>query len=394
MIDEKLCRFYSPDWMARLLIESLPIDIPANVVDLGSGPGSLARAAASQWPTSSFVTVDIDPAQRLDLKGTFASPIRHQHVCADVASAELIESTLLRRNSFDLAISNPPYAVLDCADEVDGMWHRAGLNSETPAWREFPLDTLFLLQALALLRDGGTAGFIVPDSMISGRPHEKFRKSLLDNHNVFRVIQLPRRAFAGTDTQAFILILSKGGSSDIIRLNRVDANGSASEDIHILSHAGAKRLDFDFHRSAARPNDRISLRQLGVEITRGRASSVEVAQSTGTIFHTSDFPAATGGQVSLSMGTEVRERSKPVEAFPGDILVARVDRRLEDKIAVVAEGRSEISDCVLRLRCPPEFRARVLSGLASDHGREQLQALSRGTGAKHIAAAELLNLMV
>jgi type I restriction enzyme M protein len=394
MIDDKLCRFYSPDWMARLLIESLPIEIPATVVDLGSGPGSLARAAAFQWPTSSFVTVDIDPGQRVDLEPILASPTHHRHVCADVADAELIEPSLLRPNSFDLAISNPPYAVVDCASEVDGLWRRAGLDAKAPAWSEFPLDTIFLLQALALLRDGGIAGFIVPDSMISGRPNERFRKALLDNHNVRRVIQLPRRAFVGTDAQAFILILSKGGSSDIIGLSRVDATGTVSEDIHISRLAGARRLDFDFHKTATKSKDRISLRELGVEVRRGRASSVEVAQSIGAIFHTSDFPAKRGSQVSLSKGTEAREGTRSVHAFPGDILVARVDRRLEDKIALVADGRSEISDCVLRLRCPPEYRTRILNGLASDHGREQLQALSRGTGARHIAAAELLNLMV
>lgn len=79
-------------------------------------------------------------------------------------------------------------------------------------------------------------------------------------------------------------------------------------------------------------------------------------------------------------------------AEPGDILVARVDRALHEKVCFVASGRAAITDCVYRVRVLPEWRPRVLAALTSPAGRQALSALARGVGPRMLNREDLLDL--
>jgi type I restriction enzyme M protein len=172
------------------------------------------------------------------------------------------------------------------------------------------------------------------------------------------------------------------------------SDGSWANPIRIPVARAAERLDHAFH-DACRAGVGVgasTLRDLGVAIVRGRASSTKVRAGGGAYFHTDRFPTQVGGAVALLEGGVGHENE--ILATVGDILLARVDRRLEEKVAFVVRGSAPISDCVFRLRCDRSVAERVLRGLTGPAGRAQLQARARGVGARSLTMDSVLDIIV
>lgn len=340
----KLCRFYSPDWLSSLLVEVLPDLAPNTIVDLGSGPGSLTAAVAARWPASRITTVD------LDADVSAAQPeeeLCRYHLRRNVLADGLARAIGVDAGTIDLVISNPPYTRVPRNRSVSRVLNRAGLGDAVAAWSSIPVDLAFLAQALLLTRPGGTVAFVVPDTFISSEVMKAARRLVLTQHHVETVIQLPRGTFGGTDAQAFIMVIQKGRPCGTINLRTVDNSGRPQFAVEIDATDGILRLDCRFHVTSVATSDRARLADLGVVVARGRSSSRDVAAAPDTIFHTSNFPKEAGESISLKTGGAQSVSLSGVIAEAGDILLARVDRRLESKVAIVRDGTAAISDCVL-----------------------------------------------
>lgn len=370
----------------------LPSCNPRTIVDLGSGPGSLSLAASARWPCAKITTVDIDPS--LSVVSPWGDQVR-THKRLDILVSRVSETLDISPDSAHLVISNPPYTRIAASDAVRKILQLGQLNEAVPRWTMLPADLVFLAQAIDLACPGGLIAFVVPDTLVSSDVMRNARRILMSNHRIVKVIQLPRRTFQRTDAQAFIIILEKGGTQEALRLCAVDASGREVGSMMISAASGVERLDWFYHCAADKTDLRPSLAELGVTVTRGRSNSRKVASSKVPIFHTCDFPSSPGEAVSFgSLARKVSAKPSGIVAEKGDILVARVDRRLERKVALVAAGVGEISDCVLRLRAPEETRERVLAGLVSEDGARQIVAVSRGTGARHISHKSILGIRV
>jgi type I restriction enzyme M protein len=391
VIDNDLCRFYSPNWLSTLLATALPECSPTKLIDLGCGPGALSSAVATRWPNVLITTVDLDPGliPAEDLLGE-----TRVHKCIDILAARVSNDLDVGQNEGDLVISNPPYTRIATSASVVSLLQHGGLDAAIKGWTMVPADLVFLAQAIDLSRDGGVIAFIVPDTMISSDIMKEARRILLANHSLEKVIQLPRRTFLRTDAQAFILVLRKGGITRSVELCAVDAMGTEQASVHIDAAMGVERLDCVFHLASSGTDDRPSLAELGVTVARGKSNSRRVASSAVPIFHTCDFPISPGKSISIGGLDGGDVQCEGVVAEKGDILLARVDRRLERKVALVGDGKCEISDCVLRLRAPSDVRDRVLAGLISNEGARQISAVSRGTGARHISHKSVLGIRV
>jgi type I restriction enzyme M protein len=151
---------------------------------------------------------------------------------------------------------------------------RAGLADALGTGQGIPLDVIFLAQAIHMLRYGGKLAFVVPDSTISGARYTVLRRLLIESHGLDRVVQLPRRAFRGTDAQDFVMFLAKGNQSKNLRLDRLDANGKWSTPIFVSPERGTERLDYEYHTDLILPAQFKSLHELGVEVTRGNPRMV------------------------------------------------------------------------------------------------------------------------
>lgn len=395
MTDVRHCRFDSPAWLGEVLIDSLEDLSPASILDLGCGGGALSVAALRRWPGRELMTVDVDVAVEAEMN-RIISPhqgVVHRHVTADVLHHTFDSLATCGTKPIDLVISNPPYRAAEWSPAYEGILRAAGLPAPSAVIGDIAADLIFVARAMTLVRPGGCLGLILPDSLISAQKTQPFRECLLRSHRVSRVVQLPRRAFKNTDAQTFIVIVERGGTGSKVRLDRINSLGEWAEPVIIDPEIATVRLDYAYHDKDAQISwpGCTSLRELGVEIRRGNLSSLEASASAEPTFHSSDFSSTAGGKVRLPRAGKALAE---VSAVAGDILLARVDRNLERKIAIVASGSARLTDCVLRIRCKPELAGRIRKGLLSPEGQSQLTSKTRGTGARHISVASLMQVVV
>lgn len=255
-------------------------------------------------------------------------------------------------------------------------------------------DVLFMAQNLRLIEKGGEIGLIVPDGIITGRSSASLRAALINDHCIDRVVQLPRGCFRRTEAQTFILVFRKSQpQSEKIRLSSLGANGELSNQLFIDSQLAEERCDFAHY--AGRPTSGKSgftLRDAGAQIVRGSLHSGEAKRSGFAYFHTTHFPQH--GSKPLNFRTPVPKSKgrKLTIAEAGDILIARIDRRLHNKLCFVASGKVVLTDCVFRVRVPRVWRNRVFEALNSKRGVQALKATARGVGARMLSKEGLLQM--
>lgn len=389
-----LNKFYTRAEVGELLTREIGCIAPQSVLDLGSGEGSLASAVARRWPQAPIMTVDVDPACVDDLHAALLSAgcEHHEHRILDVLNSDLPNEFANRR--FDLAVCNPPFYRPDWKREFADILREAELASACPSKVDATAEILFLAQNLRLLNEGGTVALIVPDGLATGWRALAFRRAILSHHSLRTVVQLPPYSFLDTEAYCFILILDKGRAdpSDAVKLLRLDEHGDVSEPIFIEQQFAEVRFDYAYHHIAlSAPSGATSLRQLGAEVRRGSLSTVQRKASDAFVFHTGDFPSASSS-VCLDKGIPDISGKRLVVAEPGDILMARVDRELHEKVTFVAEGRAAITDCVYRIRLPEKHQKRAFDALTSAEGRKRIQAATKGVGARLIGKGELLDI--
>ena len=90
----------------------------------------------------------------------------------------------------------------------------------------------------------------------------------------------------------------------------------------------------------------MTLRELGADIKRGSMSTVEARDADFPIFHTSDYANLSGGEIRLELSMPSAAGKRLITVAPGDILMARVDRKLHEKVAIVVSGEAALTDCV------------------------------------------------
>jgi type I restriction enzyme M protein len=81
-------------------------------------------------------------------------------------------------------------------------------------------------------------------------------------------------------------------------------------------------------------------------------------------------------------------------AQAGDILFARVGKRVLGKVAFLKSGKIEISDCIYAIRAPEQYQTKLYQYLKSDIVQEYLKTISAGVCSRFIAKEELLKLPI
>ncbi len=388
--DSSLDQYFTLGSVSDHLVKMFDSPGASTILDLGAGGGALSAAAVRRWSGASITTVDIDRRVAGFLSETLQiSPnARHIHHVADALDHDL--PSVMNGEEFELAICNPPYSRIPWRDGFDHIISEAGLSELHAVSKEFlTSDVLFLAQILRLAKPGAEIGLIVPDGLISGLRMRPIREALMRRTDIRRVVELPRGSFKGTEAQAHVVVLRNappsGNSISIGRLDRTDTCSTLS----IEPSRAVERLDWAYY-SGEQSQGQTTLASLGAEIRRGNISSVEIKGVAGTVFHTTDF--LTKHQYALELPQQEEYPAGCVLAQAGDILLARVDRKLETKICLVASGTAALSDCILRIRLPESIRNRVFAFLVSPQGREALYRTSRGVGARMLSKAALLGM--
>lgn len=383
--------YYSRTATGLTLVRAMGKLPTSRIVDLGAGRGCLSLAAVQSWPISQLTTVDSDASVAKDLIRSIAAYPRtkHYHYAIDALDVDLPAIVARTRSAFSAAVCNPPYRLSEWKQAYEQILQAASFPSSIQP-RDLGASPIFLAQNLRLLQKGGCIGVIVPDWIVTGTAAAALRLWLTNFHGLSHVIQLPSGAFRGTETRAFVLVLRKhGGRLDHLVLQRADVNGEIKASL-VLAQPQDGRLDFEYHSSkAVSRSSTTSLVSLKADIRRGTLPG-KARKTFDRVFHTSDFPSHCDSVAFPSFGT--LPPGNHCIAEPGDILLARVDRKLEEKVVAVSAGWAVLTDCVFRIRVPTDKRKATLSYLRSERGTEVLRSTARGTGARMLSKTELLRM--
>ncbi|HEO8484710.1 TPA: N-6 DNA methylase [Stenotrophomonas maltophilia] len=401
-------RYYTSHEISRVLVNAMTCVRPKLVLELGAGECALASAAHQKWKKAAFVTVDMDLA--VTSSGwPRSTKTSHVHHALDALDDELADRIGVPLGSVDVGLCNPPYVRPRWRASFGKILEEAGLSGALRSVHDAGADLLFIAQNLRLLRDGGKLGLVIPDGLITGQKYRGVREVLLREHRVESVVQLPRSAFAKTEAQTYLLVLSKQeGETQSVLLSQMNDAKEVSSSISISADLAKSRLDYSFHASLARPHRGGASRKcrklgdLAQGLLRGATSSSQIKSCPFPVFHLRDFPAVElAGDVPMVPSKFIHSpnefdscRRKYRVAEAGDILIARIGRNLQKKVCLLGSGSCVISDCIFAIRVAPELREKLINYLLSDEGGVALGAASHGVGAKHLSRSDVLDLVL
>jgi len=378
---------------------------PKLILELGAGQGSLANEAHRKWKNASLVTVDTDLVAT-QILGPHVSGAFHTHHAQDALDDKLAERIGITLGSVDVGLCNPPYVRPRWQSSFGHILEDAGLSGALQSVHDAGADLLFIAQNLRLLRKRGKLGLILPDGLVTGQKYQGVREVLLREHSVELVVQLPRRVFARTEAQTYLLVLSKnGGQTQQIQLSQMREGGDISSAISIDADLAKLRLDYAFHAltstTVPRQMDK-TLRTYVQDLLRGRTSSSQIDSCPLPVFHLGDFPGRSATASTPVVPSKFIQATSKTAALPakykiakaGDILIARIGRNLHEKICFLPRGTCVISDCVFAVRAAPEHRKTLLAYFLSDNGKAALEAASHGVGAKYLTQSDVLSLVL
>lgn len=401
-------RYYTSPEVSRSLIERINVPKPKLVLELGSGSGALCTAAATRWQDARLITVDTDRRTSKQQNGQrLAKPGQHSHFVQDALDQDLSSKIGLRLGTVDVAVCNPPYIRPRWRSDFGRILEDAGLSGALASLHDAGADLLFLAQNLRLLRRNGKLGLILPDGLVTAERFSGVRRALLRQHMIEQVVQLPRGVFKGTEAQTYLAVLSKmAGETDQLTLRQMGPDGQLSTAIHVPQDLAAKRMDYTFHaQSSFAPDVQGSGKLMDVrlaltDVIRGSICSSAIEAFPTEVFHLGDFAEPTGEQAIRIVPRRfaLSERAARIAshtahlAWPGDILVARVGRKLENRLALVVHGPVVISDCIFALRATDEHRERLYRFFESDAGRLALATSAHGVAARFLSKQNLLEI--
>ena len=194
--------YYTPREIADQVVELAlrhgsvaPARIPL-VLDPCAGAGAFLVAAARAG-LRRFAAMDLD--------GDALRVARAALALEGVAGATFLRGDSLREAPplADLLVSNPPYGHLD--DPVE----RAALAALFPSLRGGEIDryTACVLRATALVRPGGTAALLIPDTWMGNARSSAIRAAVLEAAEVAAIVDLGKPFAAAKDTRVQALVL-------------------------------------------------------------------------------------------------------------------------------------------------------------------------------------------
>ena len=197
--------YYTPPEIAAEVVElALRHGGAGRVLDPCAGAGAFLVAAARSGLTrlSGF---DLDPEALRVAR-------RALRLCG--ARPALRQGDALRlqpRGTVDLLVSNPPYG------HVGALAEREALLALFPALRGGEIDryAAFLLRALQLVRPGGTAALLVPDTWMFLARAGALRTAVLEQAEIAALVDLGKPFAAAKDTRVQAVVLVRRAAAGL-----------------------------------------------------------------------------------------------------------------------------------------------------------------------------------
>lgn len=212
----KAGEYYTPRAVTQFAIEMVNPQLGEIVFDPACGTGGFLTGAFEHMRRQVKKPEELK-ALKNSIRGVEKKPLPHV-LCAtnmmvhgiEVPSNIINDNTLSRplrdyeeKDQVDVIVMNPPFGGI----EEDGVENNFPADFRTKETAD-----LFLLLVMELLKDGGRAAIILPDSTLFGEGVKtKIKKKMIEEFDLHTIVRLPKSVFAPyTNIATNILFLTKG----------------------------------------------------------------------------------------------------------------------------------------------------------------------------------------
>lgn len=391
-------RHETPAEVASVLARHAPRRLQ-RVLDPAVGNGALLEPFFRRAKNSGFEIYAIDTDSR-PLRRVFQKVSGELKSASKVVQADFLDwcSEYCKQRQprlFDCIVMNPPFAARRQKWKPLSNLKQLDQFPDLPA--AGPIEAAFLLSSVALLRPGGRLLAVLPASVVAAPNLAWLRQTVLATGSIHHVHELPRFTFSDIESRIYLLVFEKGSHQSKISLLNHDLLKPERMVIERSKLAPTQRLDFGYHKSAAK------IRALKPNQTLGWLPLKELAKIIRGSEQTPNIPKHIIHTGHCRDGFWQREQPRPKnitgekQIKPHDILVKRVSRNCARSFGLGhgIEG-ALASDCTMIIR--PKHRIshiRLLFAIRSMMNLEFGPAfLERGTGAQYLSQSELLDFEV
>lgn len=378
----KHSQYFTKEQFATSMISIIEIPKVHRILDLGIGDAALSLSALKKWSDAYVDSVDIDE----EICKKVATLHKHiQVVHGDVLTKE--GTARLKPMSYDLALCNPPYGVINHDDNYEELFRRANLK-ECLQIKRLSADIIFTAKNLLHLKNNGVLAIILPDGLLTRKDLRPFRIALLEHHKVCKVFQLPEKSFFQTEARTHILIMKKNGVTDkVVSIGMLDNDGNVKEKIMVDKQYLYERMDFSYLKWKLKNHRDDNLPSINVTIKRGSCTYKALRCQEYPYLHSNSF--RNGDFLSLPKIASGDVKGK-VMAETGDLVMCRVGKRCVGKIAFVKEGRVLLSDCLYKIFIPLPSRLYIFKRLLDEQSQEWIKCSAHGVCSKVISKVDLM----
>lgn len=378
----------TPDAVADFVASELPGPISA-AVDLAVGDGALLLAVKQRWKCTELHGVDCDQARVLVARRA-NSAIRVKHGDGLSVRFPALGSTPHPRVAL---LGNPPFLPSD-PHAAHVTWQRAAFSGVSSRHGLRRLEMSFFSRALVEAKKrNGLVAILMPSPFASGVLYGPYRKALLSQYGVLKVITIEGARFRDTEASTVLLIIDAAlKCSDQVEISRFTPDQGKTQ-IYYGNINGDDRLDARYWEAAElRQRNVPTLADCGVDVTRGRYCKADANRMNRTVLHTTDLCRLSGSTIELPSLNSFDVDDVDVLAEAGDILLSRTGTRVRWDPVEVKSGSAPITDHVLRIRAPLHLRQQVVESFMHPAFPSWLTSVSKGVCATVITKQEILQM--
>ncbi|WP_207792059.1 N-6 DNA methylase [Siccirubricoccus phaeus] len=230
-------QFFTPQNAGRWLVDAVAPSSGEKVIDPACGAGGFLVWAAQNTPKGLHLFgIEKDSylaalaRARTAILGVPAKVYGANALSFETDEKDLDPSDLL--GEFDVVLTNPPFGkniqsvspTTQLGFALGRKWKRAksgGYEQGSLAASKAPPQVLFMERIISLLRKGGRAGIVVPESMLGSRSYGHVVQFIRDHAAVRAVVGMPEALFkssgkGGTHTKTCLLVIEKGARASSI----------------------------------------------------------------------------------------------------------------------------------------------------------------------------------
>lgn len=244
-------KHYTPAEIATELARFATGDIQT-LLEPSVGNGNLLTPFLMRENVGHIVAIDKDPHVIQELTGTHVAYGNISFINDDFLEwSRPVQSNEIM--SFDCVVMNPPFlAKNEALIRVDLKEEQI---SKHKLEKCLPMEVVFVLRAIRLLKPKGKLLAIVPASVINSAKMSWVREHLLTYGHIERVYELPRYTFEGIEAKTFLLVFEKSKKPESTMLALYD-NGNTQEEIVCQDEIRTDlRLDYSYF-AAKRKHER------------------------------------------------------------------------------------------------------------------------------------------